>query len=136
VEAPRNPKVHELTSLALFASGDYRAAAGEAHAAMALGTIAEWKDLYAYYNDVNKYTAQLRALEKAVAANPKDAAEHFLLGYQYLMIGTRDNAKIQFADAAKLTPGDKLAAYYLKELQSNAPLAPPEMASRPQGKAM
>ena len=37
---------------------------------MALGTIADWKDLYAHYNDVNKYTTQLRALEKAETANP------------------------------------------------------------------
>jgi hypothetical protein len=49
----------------LFASGNYTAAASEAHAAMALGTIADWEDLYPNYNDVEKYTTQLRALEKA-----------------------------------------------------------------------
>ena len=125
-----------MISLALFASGNYTAAANEAHAAMALGTIADWKDLYAYYNDVDKYTTQLRALEKAVDANPNSAADHFLLGYQYLMTGARDNAKTQFADAAKLTPKDKLAGHYLQELQSNAPLTPPQMASKPQSKAL
>ena len=51
VDAP-NPRAHELISLALFALGQYGPAASEAHAAMALGTIADWKDLYAYYNDV------------------------------------------------------------------------------------
>ncbi len=136
VEAPGNAKVHELISLALFASGDFRAAASEAHAAMALGPIPDWKDLYAYYNDVNKYTTQLRALEKADAGNPKSAADHFLLGYHYLMIGARDNAKGQFAEAVKLTPNDKLASHYLQELKSNAPLTPPQMASRPQGTSM
>ena len=93
VEAPQNPKVHELISLALFALGNYTAAANEAHAAMALGPIADWNDLYAYYNDANKYTTQLRALERAAAQNPKSAADHFLLGYHYLMTGARDNAK-------------------------------------------
>ena len=136
VDAPRNPKAHELISLALFALGNYRAAAGEAHAAMALGAIADWKDLYGYYNDVNKYTTQLRALEKAADDNPKDAADHFLLGYHYLMTGARDNAKTEFADALKLTPKDKLASHYLQQLQSNSPLTPPEMASRPQGKSL
>ena len=125
VDAPRNPKVHELISLALFALGNYRPAASEAHAAMALGAIADWKDLYAYYNDANKYTTQLRALEKAAESNPKNAADHFLLGYQYLMTGARDNAKTEFADAVKLTPKDKLASHYLQELQSNSPLTPP-----------
>ena len=52
------------------------------------------------------------------------------------MTGARDNAKTEFADAVKLTPNDKLAGHYLQELKSNAPLTPPAMASRPQGKSM
>ena len=136
MEAPGNSKVHELISLALFASGNYPAAASEAHAAMALGTIADWKDLSAYYSDANTYTTQLRALEKVVVANPDGAAAHFLLGYQYLMIDARDHAKKQFTDAVKLTPKDKLATHYLQQLQSNSPLTPPVMAAQPQGKAM
>jgi len=133
LDAPRNSKVHELISLALFALGNYTAAANEAHAAMAMGPIADWNDLYGYYNDASKYTTQLRALEKAVSSDPKSAAEHFLLGYHYSMIGARGNAKTQFAQAVKLTPKDKLASHYLEQLQSNAPLEPPQMASRPQG---
>lgn len=136
VDAPRNPKAHELISLALFALGNYRPAASEAHAAMALGAIAEWKDLYGYYDSVEKYTTHLRALEKAAAANPNDAADHFLLGYHYLMTGARDNAKTEFASAVKLTPKDKLASHYLRELQSNSPLTPPVMAARPQSTTM
>ena len=66
VDAPRNPKVHELISLALFALGNYGPAAGEAHAAMALGPIADWKDLFGYYNDAEKYTAQLAAWKREV----------------------------------------------------------------------
>ena len=104
MDAPRNAKVHELISLALFALGHFRPAASEAHAAMALGPIADWNDLYGYYNDANKYTTQLRALEKAATDNPKDAADHFLLGYHYLMIGARDNAKTEFADAGEVDP--------------------------------
>ncbi len=136
VDEPGNPKAHELMSLALFALGNYGPAAGEAHAAMALGSIADWTDLFNYYNDAQKFTTQLRALEKAVAANPKDAADHFLLGYQYLMIGARDNAKTQFAAALKRTPGDKLASRYLQELQSNSPRTPPRMASKQHGTAL
>ena len=135
VEAPGNAKVHELASLALFALGNYTAAANEANAAMALGPIANWNDLYAYYNNVDTYTNQLRALEKAVGQNPNSAPDHFLLGYQYLMTGARDNAKTEFAQAVKLTPKDRLAEHYLKELQSNSPLTPPkppQTAARPE----
>ncbi len=132
LEAPENPRVHELLSLALFASGNYTAAASEAHAAMAMGPIAEWTDLYSYYNDVNKYTTQLRALEKAAANNPKSAADHYLLGYQYLMMGARPSAQAQFADAVELAPNDKLAAHYLAELKANSPLTPPQITAPPQ----
>lgn len=136
VEAPQNPRTHELISLALFASGNYRGAASEAHAALALGPITDWNGLYGYYNDVEKYTSHVRALEKAVSDNPKSAAEHFLLGYHYLMTGARDNAKAQFAEAVKLTPDDKLAAHYLKQLQSNSPITPPAPEPKPEGKLL
>ena len=85
---------------------------------MAMGAIADWDGLYAYYNDAGKYTADLRTLEKAAAENPKSAAEHFLLGYHYLMIGARDNAKTELAAAVKLTPSDKLASHFLQEMES------------------
>jgi tetratricopeptide (TPR) repeat protein len=148
VDEPRNPKVHELISLALFALRNYTAAASEAHAAMAMGTTADWKDLVGYYFDaekhttqfgaleVEKYTTQLRALEKASAGNPKSAAEHFLLGYHYLMIDARDNAKTQFAEALKLAPSDKLAGRYRQELLSNPPHTPPQVTPTPLGTAL
>ena len=59
VEAPGNAKVHELISLAMFALKNYTAAASKAHAAMALGPIADWNDLFGYYNDPQNYTAAL-----------------------------------------------------------------------------
>ncbi len=132
IDAPTNAKVHELISLALFAKGNYAAAASEAHAAMAMGKIADWNDLYGYYDDVSKYTTQLRALEKAADDNPKSAADRFLLGYQYLMIGARDNAKAEFAKAVNLTPKDRLAEHYLAELKANSPITPPQITAPPQ----
>ena len=136
LDAPANPRVHELISLALFASGKYAAAAGEAHAAMATGTIAQWKDLYAYYNNEAKYTSQLRALESAAKANPQSAADHFLLGYQYVMIGARANAIDEFSKVADLSPNDHLAAHFLAELRANLPLTPPENQSVAGGQAL
>ena len=46
-------------------------------------------NLYAYYNDADRYTEQLRKLEKTVADVPKSAPGHFLLGYHYLMTGAK-----------------------------------------------
>jgi len=131
VESPQNAKVHELISLSLFASGEYRLAATEAHAALALGAPSDWKNLYAYYHDVDKYTAQLRKLEKTVADVPISAPGHFLLGYHYLMTGAKEEAKTQFAEAAKLTPNDKLAGHILKQLESGDVVKPPELPTPP-----
>jgi tetratricopeptide (TPR) repeat protein len=131
IDQPQNPKVHELASLALFASGDYKGAATEAHAALALGTPATWGELYGYYNDVNKYTEQLRKLEKASSTTPSSAPAHFLLGYHYLMTGAKADAKEHFAQAAKLTPNDKLAPHILKQLDAGGNVTPPELPKMP-----
>ena len=64
VDAPNNPRVHELISQSLFALGNYDAAASEAHVAGVMGPIATWTELYGYYNNVDTYSTQLRALEK------------------------------------------------------------------------
>ena len=134
MESPQNAKVHELTSLALFASGEYRGAATEAHAALALGPPSDWTNLYAYYNDADRYTEQLRKLEKTVADVPNSAPGQFLLGYHYLMTGAKDEAKEHFAQAAKLTPNDKLAQHILKQLESGGPVTPPDVAQAQPGR--
>jgi hypothetical protein len=131
VESPQNAKVHELTSLALFASGEYRGAATEAHAALALGPPSDWSSLYGYYNDAGRYTEQLRKLEKTVTDVPTSAPGHFLLGYHYLMTGAKGEAKEHIAQAAKLTPNDKLAQHILKQLETNSQVTPPELPKKP-----
>ena len=99
--------------------------ATEAHAALALGEPADWAHLYAYYNNSDRYTEQLRKLEKSVTDAPKSAPGHFLPGYHYLMTGAKDEAKQHFAQAAKLTPNDKLAQHILKQLESGGAVTPP-----------
>lgn len=101
------------------------AQATAAHAALALGAAGDWASLYAYYNDADKYTAQLRKLEKSAADAPTSGAGQFLLGYHYLMTGAKQEAKKHFAEAAKLTPNDKLAQHILKQLESTGTVTPP-----------
>jgi len=64
VDEPRNPKVHLLYSLGLFAMGEYRGAAMESHAVVALGKTPDWPTVYGFYGNVDPYTTQLRKLEK------------------------------------------------------------------------
>jgi tetratricopeptide (TPR) repeat protein len=126
VESPQNPKAAELMSLALFADGDYRSAAAQAHAALSLGPVSSWSVLRGYYgNDVNAYTNQLRALEKYCHDKPTAPEGHFLLAYQYLMTGYAKQAVKQFAEVVKLAPADKLAAELLKQYGGEAPAEEP-----------
>ncbi len=117
--------------LGLFAIGEYRGAAMEAHAVASLGKTPDWPKLYSFYGKVDPYTDQLRALEKYVAKNPAAPEGRFLLGFQYLMAGHRDAAKDEFLHALKLAPKDKLAAQLLTQVGGTVPadiapqLAPP-----------
>ena len=90
-----------------------------------------WAELYSYYNDNDKYTEQLRKLEKTVATVPDSAPGQFLLGYQYLMTGAKAEAKEHFAKAAKLTPKDKLVTHILKQLDAGSAVTPPELPKPP-----
>ena len=121
VDDPRNPDVHVLAMLGLFAMGEYRGAAMEAHAVTALGRIPNWPTLYGFYGTVAPYTEQLRKLEKFVDEHPDAAEGRFLLGFQYLMEEHKDAAKDQFLRAVKLTPRDTLAAKLLTQTGGTVP---------------
>jgi tetratricopeptide (TPR) repeat protein len=133
IEMPQNPAIHELMSLALFALKDYRGAAAEAHAALALGPPIDWPTLYGYYGNVDTYTEQLRALEAFVRDNPKKPEGRFLLAHQYLMVGDNGAAKTQFAEALSITPSDKLAEQLMKRIsgEGNVPQSDTTLARVP-----
>jgi tetratricopeptide (TPR) repeat protein len=121
VESPRNPKSAELMSLSSFASGDYRTAAAQARAALALGPPADWRTLYSYYGDDQAYTTQLRNLEKYVKDNASAPEGHFLLGYQYLMTGFNKQAMKQFDEVQKIAPNDKFTSELVQKLNGQSP---------------
>ena len=132
VESPRNPKAAELMSLALFADGDYRGAAAQAHAALTLGPVSPWSTLRGYYGDaVDTYTTQLRALEKYCHDKPEVPEGHFLLAYQYLMTGYTKQGIKQLSEVAKLAPGDKLTTELLKQYGGDAPATQPPIPPQP-----
>ncbi len=139
VESPNNPKAPELMSLGLFASQEYRGAAIQAHAALALGPPADWATLFGYYGELAPYTKQLRALEKYSDDNSKAPEAHFLLGYHYLMTGYKAPALKEFSEVVKLAPQDKLAAELVKQLGGDVKPAetppPPKPAGMSEEKA-
>ena len=127
VDSPRDAEAHEVVSLAAMANKDYRTAATEAHAVIALGGVPSWNQVYAIYQNVDAYTSQLRALEDYVKANPKSAEGQFLLGVQYMTTGYSSEAHDRLVLAAQLTPKDKIA----QDLVKGAGGEQPSTANRP-----
>ena len=86
----------------MFATGEYRGAAMEAHAVALLGKTPDWSVVYDFYGDLEPYTKQLRALEKYASDKPKQPEGHFLLGFFCMIGGYRDAAKGELLEALKL----------------------------------
>ncbi len=122
VDNPKDQQAHLLSSLGLFAVGQYRGAAMEAHAAAALGPMPDWQTLIGIYNNnVDAYTKQLRALEKFVRNNKTKPEGRFLLGFQYIIDGHRGVARDQLLQALQMTPRDNVAAQLLTKAGGTIP---------------
>ena len=121
VDDPKNPTVHLLLVLGMFATGEYRGAAMEAHAVALLGKTPAWSVVYEFYGDLEPYTKQLRALEKYASEKPKQPEGRFLLGFLYMIGGHHDAAKGEFLAALRLTPRDRVAAQLLKSQGGEVP---------------
>jgi thioredoxin-like negative regulator of GroEL len=114
IDEPKNPAVHLLFVLSMFAGGEYRGAAMEAHSVALLGKTPAWAEVFEFYGDPAPFTKQLRALEKFATEKPQQPEARFLLGFLYMVNGYRDAAKEQFLAALKLTPRDRVAAQLLR----------------------
>jgi tetratricopeptide (TPR) repeat protein len=124
VDAPDNGLLLLMLGQALFAIGRYEEAAGAVQAGMNLLpedkwnlVVTNWRELYRSPAD---YTAQLRALEKAVREKPKDPALRFLLGYHYGYLGYPADAVRQLEHLKKFAPADKIGLKLLELMAQEA----------------
>ena len=125
---PRDPVVHEVKALCLFALGRYKESAAILNALLASSPGMDWTSMSALYGDEADYTAQLRRLETHVKNNPTDAAAIFVLAYQYLVIGENDAAVRMLKAVVQRQPEDLTAKRMLDGL---APATPPVAAETP-----
>ena len=122
VDNPRDPNVHLLLSLSMFALGNYQGAAVEAHAVAAMGAKVDWPSLIGFYNNnVDVYTTQLRALEAYVTKNPSSAAARFLLGFHYLAEGHKAAAQTELLQVVNAVPQDRITADLLTQAGGRVP---------------
>lgn len=122
--SPGDPVAHELRALTLFAVGDYQAAAAALNSLLSAAPGMDWTTMSGLYGNADDYTTQLRSLEKAVDANPKDSAAQFVLAYHYLVIGAKDSAIEALKAVVANQPKDVVAKRMLDALQPPAAPAP------------
>jgi tetratricopeptide (TPR) repeat protein len=113
---PSDATLHEFRALTLFAQGRYKDAAATLYAVLAAGPGWDWKTMRGLYPDEDAYTRQLRALEEYVRKDPNSGEARFVLAYQYLVLGSKDEAVKQLKEVVRVQPQDKLSAALLKAL--------------------
>jgi tetratricopeptide (TPR) repeat protein len=114
-----------MLAQSMFATGNFEEAAGATQAAMQMLPKDKWgvvitnhKELYGNLQD---YTDQLRALEKAIKDKPDNPALRFLVGFHYAYLGFPREAADQLDKALKLQPRDEAAKQLRDEMQSKLP---------------
>jgi tetratricopeptide (TPR) repeat protein len=118
---PSDATLHEFRALTLFAQGRYKDAAATLYAVLAAGPGWDWQTMRGLYPDEETYTRQLRKLEEYVRKNPASGYAHFVLAYQYLVLGAKDAAVKQLREVVRVEPQDKLSAALLDALSTPDP---------------
>ncbi|MCC6507733.1 MAG: hypothetical protein IT423_01395 [Pirellulaceae bacterium] len=118
---PGDAVVHEVRSLALFATGDYKAAAAGLNSLLSSAPGMDWTTMSGLYGNPEDYTTQLRKLEQFCKSNPTDAAAHFVLASHCLVIGSKDVAIQALRVVVQYQPKDVTAKRMLDAL------APPDV---------
>jgi tetratricopeptide (TPR) repeat protein len=128
---PSDATLHEFRGLCLFAMEDFQQAAATIYAVLAAGPGWNWDTLASLYPDTATHTAQLRALETHVRANPDDAAAAFLLAYHYLTMDYVDEAVMMWERVERLLPDDPLVGQLLEAFGQAEPTGQdPEAATQ------
>jgi tetratricopeptide (TPR) repeat protein len=139
IDDPQNPVLLMMLAQSMFATGNFEEAAGATQAAMHIipkdkwgVVVSNYKDLY---GNVQDYTDQLRALEKAVKDKPDNPALRFLTGFHYAYLGFPKEAVDQLEKVIKIQPQDEMAKALRDEMRAKLPkpIAPPALPPMPEG---
>ncbi|MEZ6134678.1 MAG: hypothetical protein R3C53_07195 [Pirellulaceae bacterium] len=105
--AAKDANAYQFRSFVNFANEDYDAAAADAYDALLIGNTWNWQTVYDLYKDVDTYQQQLRKLELKTQSDPS-MSTHFLLGYQYLVLGHLDRGQKELKKVLVIAPEEEL----------------------------
>ncbi len=137
-QSPNDSVMQEFRATCLFAMQDYQQSAAALYSVLSSGPGWDWTTMSALYANNDVYTGQLRALEAYRNQNPNVAYAHFLLAYQYMLLGYKEQAATELSSVVSLQPNDQLSAQLLRGLTTPAnpgtvvagqPGAPPQQAA-------
>jgi len=125
IDDAQNPVMLMMLAQSMFATGNFEEAAGATQAAMQMMPKDKWGVVIAnhkeLYGNVQDYTDQLRALEKAIKDKPDNPGLRFLAGFHYAYLGFPREAVDQLDKVLKLQPRDEAAKQLRDELQAKLP---------------
>jgi tetratricopeptide (TPR) repeat protein len=143
VDDPQNGAVMLLLAQALFQTGQYEQAAGAVQMGMQMLPEDKWGTVVSnytqLYGNMQDYTDQVRALEKARDNDPENPAYRFLLGYHFGYLGYPKQAVRQLDKAMQIQPKDlgskKLRDIFTAKLPAGegASSRPPATPPQPSG---
>jgi len=119
-QMPGDAVAHELRALTLFALQRYTESAAALNSLLVSAPGMDWTTLSGLYDNTDRYTEQLRALEEHTRRQPEDAAGFFVLAYQYLVIGAKDEAIGALREVVRLQPDDMTARRMLQALDPDS----------------
>jgi tetratricopeptide (TPR) repeat protein len=129
VDDPTNGVLTMMLGQGFFATGQYNEAAGAVQQAMQILPKEEWgvvvKNYKELYTNIQDFTDQLRALEKAVKEKPNDPALRFLAGFEYAYLGYPKEAVGQLEKGLKVAPRDEMAKKLRDEMAAKLKSAEP-----------
>jgi tetratricopeptide (TPR) repeat protein len=133
LDDPTNGVLVMMLAQAFFATGQYNEAAGAVQDAMRILPKEDWgvvvKNYKELYSNIQDFTDQLRALEKAVKEKPNDPALRFLAGFEYAYLGFPKEAVDQLNKGLKSAPQDQMAKMLRDEMVAKLkPSEPPAPA--------
>ncbi len=117
-EMPHNGKLMLLLSHALFASGDYEAAAGAIHKASSILDKDDWGYVVRNSRDYYRGRAYVRAtdrLNQFIEEHPEAAYARFLRAYHFGFLGRDEFARKEMSKAIELESRDNLAVVLLEQ---------------------